>query len=185
MFTRGQIVDEIQKRGIDFSERSFIYLQEKDMIPKVRSYKGRWGLFPRETLDIVYGIMKAREAGRSRKSIKKGLDIMKGSKEIRRDDDGPMVKMKGWWPVENYLLLSISCPERETISFFLMDGSTIPPENGFQESSDVLFEKTFRYHQFSMRVQTLVDNILYEQGRIAAEEDFVSAIFNDLIEKAL
>lgn len=184
MYTRGQIVKEIQKKGINFSERAFIYLQENDMLPKVNTYEGRWGMFPPETLDVVYGIMKAREAGRSRKSIKAGLDILKGSKEIRVEGEDPTVKLKGWWPVENYLLLSVSCPEKETIHFFLMDGSTIPSENGFQESSDVLFEKSFRYHEFSMRAQVLVDNILFEQGRLATEDDFVFAIFNDLIEKA-
>ena len=183
MYTRNQIVDEIQKRGIDFSERAFIYLQENDMLPKVSAYEGRRGMFPLETLDVVYGIMKARETGRSKKSIKAGLDILKDYKEVRLDLDGPIVKLKGWWPVENYLLLAVICPAKETISFFLMDGSTIPAESGFQESDDILFEKTYRYHEFSKKSQTLIDRILYEQGRLATEDDFVFAIFNDLIEK--
>ena len=184
MYTRGQIVDEIQKRGIDFSERAFIYLQENDMLPKVSAYEGRWGKFPPETLDVVYGIMKAREAGRSKQSIKAGLDILKDYREVRLDLNGPVVRLKGWWPADNYLLLSVSCLSRETISFFLMESVAIPSESVLHDSSDVLFEKTYSFHEFSMKAQSLVDRILYEQGRFATEDDFVSDVFKDLVEKA-
>ena len=184
MYTRGQIVEEMQNRGVEFSERAFIYLQENDMLPKVSAYEGRLGLFPPETLHIVNGIMKAREAGRSKKSIKAGLDIMKGSKEIRLEDENLTFKLKGWWPVENYLLLSVSCPEKETISFFLMDGATIPPEEGIEESPDVLFRRSYGYHEFSVRAKDLTDSVLFEEGRLPTEDDFVKTVFEDIIERS-